>query len=104
MFAANSREPPEATSMRSASHIDSISRADVQRMVERPSDDLLTIDAVGPTIDRQGPAGMQTQKIQEKVDVSLPQSLGPLSHHATLHLFTPLHLTQCEHSSVRAAP
>src|SRR5260370_40985335 len=100
MFADNSRETPEATSMRSASHIDSISRADVQRMPERPSDDLLTIDAVGPTIDGQGPAGMQSQKIQEQVDVSLAQSVGDDSQHGTLQLFTARDVTYGHASSL----
>src|SRR5258708_36856202 len=99
MFADNSRETPEATSMRSASHIDSISRADVQRMVERLSDDLLTIDAVGPTIDGQGPAGMQSQKIEEKLDVSLPQSVVEITPSPILNLLTSLVVIECVNSS-----
>src|SRR5260370_16744877 len=90
MFADNSRETPEATSMRSASHIDPISRADVQRMVERPSDDLLTIYAVGPTIHGQVPPGMQGQKILQKDDGSLPQSSRHISPPSTLPPFTAL--------------
>src|SRR6266699_641804 len=69
-------------------------------MGERSSEDLLAINAVRPTVDRQGTPGVQSKEVEKKINVGLASLSREISECPTLEFSTALNVAEGDDSAL----